>query len=238
MVVGVDYTLTVNNLRDQSAAGNLIAPGSQAHFTGNAYALAPIGTPALPGSQVAATNGYDISAGGAGIAGAADEADLSYQLQTGDFDYAVRLDSLGLADAWSEAGLMAREVLTAGARSASVLATPTISGTFFVSRSLTNGPAARAGSFPVNYPNTWLRLKRAGSVFTGFAGFDGQNWAQLGSVNLALGRRSILDLCWRATIPTNSPRRPFATLGRLAARARTRRRRSRPWPNAAGARAS
>ena len=90
---------------------------------------------------------------------------------------------LGLADAWSEAGMMAREDLTPGGRFASVLATPTISGAYFQARSVTNGATTTTGSFPVNYPNTWLRLKRTGNVLTGFASFDGQNWAQLGAVN-------------------------------------------------------
>ena len=49
-----------------------------------------------------------------------------------------------------------------------------------------NGATVLSGSFPVNYPNTWLRLKRTGSVFTGFAGFDGRNWTQLGAASLAL----------------------------------------------------
>jgi hypothetical protein len=38
----------------------------------------------------------------------------------------------------------------------------------------------------------WLRLRRAGSVFTGFASQDGANWMTLGSVNLALSNRLYL----------------------------------------------
>ena len=114
MVEGAGYTLTVNHVKDQSAAGNVIAANSQAEFVGIAYALTPIGNPALAGSQIAAPGGYNISAGGAGITGDADEANLSYQLQSGDFDFAVRMDSISLADAWSEAGLTAREDLSPG----------------------------------------------------------------------------------------------------------------------------
>ena len=105
---------------------------------------------------------------------------------TTSFLLLVRLDSMTLADAWSEAGLLAREDLTPGARSASVMATPTISGCYFQSRSVTNGATILSGSQPANYPNTWLRLKRVGSVFTGFAGFDGQSWTQLGNVTIAM----------------------------------------------------
>src|SRR5205807_4823909 len=95
-------------------------------------------------------------------------------------------DSLTLADAWSEAGMLAREDLSAGSRETSVMATPSISGCYFQARGATNGNTTISGTFPVNYPNTWLRLKRAGNDFTGFAGFDGQIWSQLGTATLTL----------------------------------------------------
>jgi hypothetical protein len=180
------YTLTVNNVADQSHAANLIAPNSQTQFLASVYARVGIGNPVSSGSQVPIGDGYNISAGGMSVGGTNDQFQLSYQLRTGDFDLQVRLDSLSLADAWSEAGLMAREDLGPGARFAAVLATPSISGAFFESRSATSGAANLSGSFPVNYPNNWLRLKRAGNLFTGFGAFDGKNWTRLGSVTLAL----------------------------------------------------
>src|SRR5258707_553747 len=66
------------------------------------------------------------------------------------------------------------------------MATPSISGCYFQSRTATNGTTTLSGSFPVNYPNTWLRLKRVGSVFSGFAGTDGQNWTPLGTMTAAM----------------------------------------------------
>lgn len=186
MVDGAGYVVTVNNLVDLSAAGNVIAPNSQTNFIGSANALLAVGNPTPAGSQIAVGNGYNLSGGGADLGGVSDQFQFSYQLRSGNFDFKVRLDSLSLADAWSEAGLVARENLTTGARSAGVLATPSISGAYFQSRSTAGGATTLAGSFPVNYPNTWLRLKRAGNVFTGYAGFDGQNWTQLGTVSLAL----------------------------------------------------
>ncbi|HEU0038011.1 MAG TPA: lamin tail domain-containing protein, partial [Verrucomicrobiae bacterium] len=186
MLDGAAYTLTVNNLTDQSAAANVIATNSQAAFTASVYTPAGVGNPTPVGSQAVVANGLNISGGGADLGGNSDQFQFSHAQRTGDFDVRVRLDSLTLADAWSEAGMVAREGLTAGARSASVMGTPTISGCYFQSRNATNGTTTLAGSFPVNYPNTWLRLKRAGNDFTGFAGFDGQNWTQLGTVNMAL----------------------------------------------------
>jgi len=183
---GVVYTLTVNGLTDQSAAANLIASNSQATFLAASYEPQDIGSPTPAGGAIPVPGGYNVSGGGANIGGTSDQCQFDYQLRSGDFDFRVRLDSLSLADAWSEAGLVAREDLTPGARSAGVLATPTISGAFFQSRSAVNGPTTLSGSFPINYPSMWLRLNRAGNVFTGFAGFDGLNWTQLGTVSIAL----------------------------------------------------
>ena len=131
------------------------------------------------------SNGVNLSSGG-DIGGTADDFRFSYQQRSGDFDVKVRVASLTLASSWSEAGLVAREGLSPGARSANVMATPSINGCFFQSRTVTNGNALSAGSFPVNYPNTWLRLKRSGNTFLGYAGFDGENWTQLGSVVITM----------------------------------------------------
>ena len=183
---GAPYAVTVNNLTDRAAAANVIAPNSQANFNASIFSPGAIGVPAPPGGQSGFTNGLNLSAGGTGLGNTADQMQFSYVSQTGDFDFAARVGSLSPADAWSEAGMMAREDLTPGARFVAALATPSISGAFFESRGTAGGSTVRAGSFPVNYPNTWLRLKRSGNIFTSFAGFDGQNWTQLGSTNLAL----------------------------------------------------
>ncbi len=42
------------------------------------------------------------------------------------------------------------------------------------------------GSFPGNFPSAWLRLKRNGNIFTGFASYDGQTWTQLGSAAIGM----------------------------------------------------
>ena len=183
---GASYTLVVNNVRDASSGANLIAPNSTASFAAVTFTPAAIGNPQPTGGVVPVTGGLNITAGGNDIGGTNDQFQFNYQNRSGDFDVKVRLDSLSLVDAWSEAGLLAREDLTAGSRFASAMATPSISGTYFQSRSTVNGTATVNGSFPVNYPNTWLRLRRTGNVFTGYAGFDGENWTSLGSTTIAM----------------------------------------------------
>ena len=69
-----------------------------------------------------------------------------------------------------------------------------MNGDFFAYRTATNGMAATAGNFPVNYPNTWLRLNRVGNVFTGFGSYDGTNWTQLGAATIAMPSQIYLGL--------------------------------------------
>ncbi|HVY68562.1 MAG TPA: lamin tail domain-containing protein, partial [Verrucomicrobiae bacterium] len=185
-VEGVTYTLTVNGILDQCTGANVILTNSRATFTASAYAPADIGGATPAGSIVGAGGGYDLSGGGSGINGTADQFQFSYQQRSGDFDVRVRLDSLTGTDAWAEAGLMARETPASGSRFAAALATPSISGAFFRSRATASTPLTTAGSFPVNYPNTWLRLQRVGNQFNGYASLDGQSWTLLGGARMNL----------------------------------------------------
>lgn len=186
MTPGVVYTLTVINLTDQSAAANRVAAGSQAQFTAASLTPADIGNPASAGTVAPKADGYDISSSGTNILGSADEFTFAYEQTTGDFDLKVRVASLTLSDVWAKAGLMARESLTPGSRFAAALATPGSIGCFFESRVTASAAATITGSVPVNYPYTWLRLRRSGNVFTGYAGYDGQTWVQAGTASIAL----------------------------------------------------
>ena len=98
----------------------------------------------------------------------------------------MHLGSLALSDTFAKAGLMARETLQPGSRFAASLATPSMVGSVFEWRDPASTLANVTGRFPVNYPNTWLRLKRAGNTFTGFGSDDGQAWTTLGGATIAL----------------------------------------------------
>jgi hypothetical protein len=178
--------LTVSGVRDLAATPNVIRQNLSLTFTPRGYQPEAIGNPTLAGSSTSVQSGYDIVAGGSDIGGRSDQFQYSYELRQGDFDVAVRVESLTLSDAWAKAGLMARAALTAGSPFAAVLATPSIAGTVFQSRTTTGGVATVTGSFPVNYPSTWLRLQRTGTRFSGFASLDGDDWTPLGSTTLAL----------------------------------------------------
>ncbi|HXJ61845.1 MAG TPA: lamin tail domain-containing protein [Verrucomicrobiae bacterium] len=186
LALGAAHTLTVNNVRDRAAAANVIATNSQIVFIPTEYRARDIGNPPQATVISLESNGQTMTVGGQDIGGTADQFHFSSQQRSGDFDVRVRIEGLSLSDAWAKAGLMARETLAPESRFAAALATPSIGGAFFLARTSTATAAVPAGFFPVNYPETWLRLRRAGNVFTGYASFDGELWTQLGTAVIAL----------------------------------------------------
>ncbi len=186
LTYGSNYSVTINNVRDQATPPNTIAANTIVTFTALPYAPQDIGGSAIPSTITLVSNGVNVVAAGTDIAGFSDQFNFDYQIRTGDFDIAARISGLSLSDLWAKAGLMARETLDPGARFAASLATPGLNGCYFASRDPAYSTVVTLGSFPANYPYTWLRLRRVGNVFTGYAGYDGQNWSLLGSDTVAL----------------------------------------------------
>ena len=204
LAYGSNYGIVINNIHDRASAPNVIAGNTLAGFTASPYAAQDIGSPAIASTVAYTNNGVIIRSAGNDIGGASDQFNFEYELQSGNFDVTVCLAGLGLSDVWAEAGLMARASLSAGSPFAASLATPGMNGEFFSYRTTTNGVAATAGSFPVNYPNTWLRLNRVGNVFTGFGGDDGTNWTPLGTATITMPTQIFVGLAV-ASHNTNQP---------------------------------
>jgi len=123
LAFGLPHILTVNQVRDRAAAGNVIALNSQLVFTPGEYRPLDIGSPPQTTMVALTTNGQTITAGGRDIGGAADQFHFSFQARSGNFDVRVRLAALSASDAWAKAGLMARETLTPDSRFVAALAT-------------------------------------------------------------------------------------------------------------------
>ena len=185
-VEGLTYTLTFNHLVDACTGTVALPADTKATFQAMVYSPIDIGTPAVSGALIPVAGGYDVRGGGSGVVGGSDQFQFSSQPRTGNFDVRVQVSQLAGPDAWSEAGLMVRDGTNPGSRFASVLATPSVSGALFKARATDGGSLVQSGSYPVNYPDTWLRLQRVGNTFTGFASREGRAWSVLGTVNLAL----------------------------------------------------
>jgi regulation of enolase protein 1 (concanavalin A-like superfamily) len=192
MVYGADYSIVINGVRDNLNLPNTIATNTIVTFQALPYASQDIGNPAVISIDAGADNGINVTAGGSDFGGTNDQGNFSYQIYTGNFDVCVRVANLGLSDIFAKAGLMARETLDTGSRFAASIATPTMNGCFFEWRDPAGSAANTAGDFPANYPDTWLRLQRVGNTFTGYAGYDGQTWTELGSDTISMSNQVYL----------------------------------------------
>ena len=212
---GSNYVVVINGVQDRATIPNTIATNTTAAFTALAITPQDLGSPAVVSAVVAAGDGYDITAQGSGFSGNADQGNFSYQNYSGDFDVCVRVADLGLSEIFASAGLMAREDLTAGGRFAAAMATPAMNGCFFEWRDPLGSHPSTVGSFPANYPNTWLRLRRVGETFTGFAGYDGQTWTELGSDTISMSSQIYLGFSTsseNAGAPTTAEFRDFGNV--------------------------
>ena len=168
-----------------------------------------IGNPALAGSAERMKAGIRITSGGADVWGVKDEFGFSYFEQTGNFDLVAQIESLTAPHLYTKAGLMAREQLSDNSRHIFFQVFPNNNprnknngGYEFQYRAEQAGemkaiyPSKFDGTpeFPVNYPNTWIRLKRAGSEFTGYYSADGKTWKAFTTFSMELSKKVYLGL--------------------------------------------
>ncbi|MBB5352164.1 glucose/arabinose dehydrogenase/regulation of enolase protein 1 (concanavalin A-like superfamily)/mono/diheme cytochrome c family protein [Haloferula luteola] len=154
-----------------------------------------IGNPTYPGSTSRNGNLVTIHAGGTDIWNTSDQFHFAHQTRTGDFDVAVRVESVVQSDLYTKSGLMVRDSLAPDARHIMALVFPSnaernnnTGGYEFQYRATTGGNAtALYPPLPqptVSYPNTWLRLQRSGDTFIAYSGSDGFTWMEYARVTL------------------------------------------------------
>ncbi len=166
-----------------------------------------LGASSVPGSLQTNTAGALVLTGGGGVLGLrSDQGYFAWQQRAGDFDIAVRVESLSAPDVYGRGGLMVRESLEPSGISAGVMATPSVAGILFQARETTGAAARQRGAYPAGYPNAWLRLKREGELITGAASADGRHWTFLDSTRLATPTLylGLVVLNWSSNAPISA----------------------------------
>lgn len=204
LTMGLTYNVTARNVSDRAATPNTMVSSARS-FVAADFFPQDIGSPGTAGTSTPTTGGINVTASGLGVSGVSDQFHYSYQQRRGDFDVRVRVQRLDYNDPWSSAGLMVRTNLSTNMPFAGVFATPSIVGSFFQYRTNVGAMAETTGTFPGNYPFTWLRLQKTnGTTFRGFASYDGQTWTQLGSVTLNFPNTIFLGFA----VSSHDPLRP------------------------------
>jgi glucose/arabinose dehydrogenase/regulation of enolase protein 1 (concanavalin A-like superfamily) len=149
-----------------------------------AFTAVDVGAVGLAGSTQASGGTVTVRGAGGDIYNAADAFQFYYRSLSGDGEIRARVGSMGNTHQWAKAGVMIRESLAPGARQAYAGLTPA-NGTEFLRRLDTDGattPSGVAGGAPY-----WVRLVRAGNVFTAYVSPDGNAWSVSGSATIVMG---------------------------------------------------
>lgn len=157
-----------------------------------------VGNAEVEGSTVfnAATGTYTLKGSGSDIFFTEDGLQFASLQIAGDGEIRARITSQTNLNPWAKAGVMFRENLTGGARHATMFTTPMGAGNGFgfVWRYAANATTEYAGGPALNpAPNNWVRLVRAGNVFTAYASVNGTTWLPVSQVTLA-GMPSVLHV--------------------------------------------
>lgn len=189
-----------------------------------------IGNPDISGSSQVQDNSISITGGGADVWGVQDEFRFAYIEQTGDFDLVAQIESLTAPHMYTKAGIMAREELSDNSRHIFFQVFPNNSprnknngGYEFQYRKEKAGemkaiyPAKFVGipEFPVNYPNTWIRLKRVGSDFTGSYSADGKTWKPFAKFDMEISKKVYLGLAATSHNPKETTTAVFKNISFL-----------------------
>ena len=144
-----------------------------------------VGPVGAAGSSSYSNGVYTISGSGEDVWNTSDEFRYTYATLTGDGQVTAHIDSLNALTDWTKAGVMIRETLSANSRYAYALVSGT-GGADLQWRSTVGGLAQSGGPDWVSRAPYWVRLNRAGNVFTAYVSADGSTWRQQGSVSISM----------------------------------------------------
>jgi regulation of enolase protein 1 (concanavalin A-like superfamily) len=132
--------------------------------------------------------GYGIhtskGAGVASINATTDAFNYTYDKLTGDGSITAKVTSMSNSNAWARAGVMIRDGTAANAKSVAVLMTPS-NGVNLQWRA-TAGAVASNTKVTGKVAPYWVKLVRAGNVFTGYYSADGATWTAYATKTVAM----------------------------------------------------
>lgn len=157
------------------------------------WSTSDVGATGATGNASRSPSGvFTITGAGADIWGSSDAFRYVYQTATGDCDITARVTGVSNTNVWAKAGVMIRETLATGSTHAMVVVTPG-SGVAFQRRTATNGSSASTAVSGITAPE-WVRITRAGNVFTAYYSADGTNWTTMGSVTITMSTSVYIGL--------------------------------------------
>ncbi len=183
------YTLTASNAFGESEASVELAaaPNRPAPWQNQ-----DVGSPSVPG-YVDYDGTFKLEAAGSDIGGTSDQFHFVYVSLTGDATITARV-IWPLSSQSAKVGVMMRDGLGGTARHASMLLVPKWVGSWAIRTSVGSSTTlSNTATLPEPYVFNnrlmqpyWVRVSRAGNVFTGSISPDGTNWTVVGSNTITM----------------------------------------------------
>ncbi|CAN5190373.1 hypothetical protein BH09PAT3_BH09PAT3_3160 [soil metagenome] len=139
-----------------------------------------IGARTVTGTSSYTNDTFTIKGGGNDIWDTTDEFRYVNQPLAGDGEITARITSQSNTNPWAKSGIMIKESAAANAKYVMVGITP--SNGVHMQYNFTGDQGGGAYTLP----NAWLKLKRAGNVFTSYSSADGINWTTVGTTTVAM----------------------------------------------------
>jgi regulation of enolase protein 1 (concanavalin A-like superfamily) len=177
---------------DHVAAGAAPPPTSTALPDG--WTQQDVGAVGLSGSGTfdASSQTFTVSGAGADIWGAADAFHFAYTTLVGDGTVTARVASVQNTAAWAKAGVMIRETTDPDSAQALMLVSAG-KGLAFQRRPQTASVSVSTAG-PLAAAPMWIRLQRAGDLFTASSSADGVTWTVTGSDTIPMDQAVLVGL--------------------------------------------
>jgi hypothetical protein len=172
--------------------GLLSSPSSLGIFS----AAQDVGAPAIAGSSSynTSTGIYSVAGAGSDISGTSDQFQYLYRTLTGDGTITAQVASETNTNSAAKAALMFRNSLTAGSADLLLCVSPS-NPIKFEGRTGDGASAVIDAATATNIPPPyWIRLTRAGNLFTAYTSPDGIAWTLLGSTTVAMNATAYVGL--------------------------------------------
>jgi len=153
---------------------------------------ADIGDVGLPGETSFLNGNFHLLASGSDIWEGADAFRFASKPLAGDGQIIARVQSFQFTDPWAKAGVMLRENSSAGAKYSFVGLTGQ-DGSVFQSRATADALTTSSDGPAAKLPH-WLKLVRAGDVFTGYLSDDGETWDLIGNATIPMNKNLLIGL--------------------------------------------
>jgi hypothetical protein len=140
------------------------------------WSCADVGNPALAGNETLSNGTWTVQGAGSDIWNTSDQFHYDWQTLAGDGSVSANVTSQTNTSAWAKAGVMLRASTDPGAAYYAVLVTPAhgIVVQYRTAQGAVTSQIAITGTVP-----TYLKVSRAGTVYTAYTSTDGTTWTQV-----------------------------------------------------------